>query len=290
MAASQSQLLSATVLLLAAATAVNAVEPAGALRQGKQLAAKPVHLAAQRQKGNATAEAQQPDVDTKPRKRQVLRICNAHPDAGGLFVWQDDGYTGHNALTEKPMPPKSCREFATAMRVGDFLELRIPSARSPLYLPAAPVRDNTVALVVVYEKTKQRPGVWMHYFDHLVNAQVAAVNVVPASNQTKGGSDTSGLQLTCVEGACTGFESTATALPFGNVGAFHPGRYAVAVPGGAPLNIDAAKGGSYAVLLMGPGEAVVYPPPPKPVVYSGATSKDLFALLVLGIFAVLEAF
>lgn len=312
------------VLLVAAAAAVNARAPGGSLRKGPvgqtrllaqkavavstSLAARknastkatavrmtvqagennassrslPVHFTAQARKGNASAAAGRSAsrVSSGARRQQTIRVCNAHPDAGGLSVWQDDGDSLHTKLTEKDaIAPKTCREFLTSIGLGDFLEFRVQSAREPLYLPAAPVRPNTVALIVVYEKTKEQPGLWLHYFDHLVNAQVAAVSVVPGLPAD------AAVQLSCVAGACG--VGANESLPFGDVHALHPGRYAVVAPNGISMQIDAQGGECYAVLAMGPGEAMVFPPQGQSQApFSGTNSKGPFTVLALAAAAI----
>lgn len=253
---------------------------AQALKQPKAAAAasgRTVRLHAEvRQSPNASAQA--PLTPAAVPRQQVIRVCNAHPDPGGLTVFHDDGDSLHMALTGKaPIPTKSCREFARMMRVGDFLELRVPSQKSPVYLPSAPVADNTVALVVVYEKAG-KPGIWLHYFDHLVNPQVAAVDA------TGGSAQQGKVDLVCVTGNCD--LGKPEAIPFGGVAPVHPGHYSVSTPDGQKVELDAVGGGSYAVLIMGPGETIVFPSPQKPV-YSGAGGARGGALLVLGAAAVL---
>merc|ERR1719265_772842 len=169
----------------------------------------------------------------------------------------------------QPMTYKSCRDFVRSVRTGDFLELRLPNQRSPIYLPTAAVQDGSIALIVVYEKSKGQPGVWLHYFDQLAYPQVAAVDV--------SGGAASPLDLACVSGSCSIGKHEQVAAS--SVVPMEPGTYSVKA-GGAPIELSAAPSGCYAVLLTGKGEAVIYPPSAA-LAYSGAAGPwALSALLV----------
>lgn len=270
--------LASALVLLGVAVGVGADAPVlrkasakAAPRRPKAAAAaggRAVHLHAQaRQPGNATKAAPQPAPG--PAKQQTVRLCNAYPDGSSLSVWHDDGDSLHMALTgAQPIATKTCREFVRFMGLGDFLELRLTGQRSPIYIPYAPVQENSVALAVVYEKEKGKPAVWLHYFDHLTHPQVAAVDATG-----RGGN----VNLVCVAGSCN--LGKQEGLPAGSVTPVLPGKYSVSTPEGSKVELDALNGGSYAVLVMS-GEAVVYPSPQTPHAYGGAAgTRGLTAAL-----------
>jgi len=214
-------------------------------------------------------------ASSEPRK-QLLRLCNAHP-AGDLEVFLDDGETGHLSLTESggAIPHRQCRETTQVMRVGDYLEFRVAGVRQHVFVPAAPVQENTVGMHVVYQKAQDTVGVYLHYFDHLTYPQIAAVDVSPGTGKSR---DPLAADLECGGGGCA--DEKMKKLEFGRVVPVYPGHYDIAL-GGKHFGLDAMMGESYAVLRLGDGDVVVYPPSQGLPTKSAATSVAAsFALLV----------
>lgn len=258
--------------------APKAIPAAKVVATSEAAPAKPVHLSTEKaNKANATqtsnatmaaAASADASASSSSARSQTFRICNANPkDAKGVTAFLDDGDSLHTELTEgQKIAFKSCRDFTRSVRTGDFVELRTEASKTPIYLPTAPVAGGSVGLIVVYDKGG-KPGVYLHYFDQLVNPQIAAVDV---------GGGATPLDLSCVSGSCTTGQKEQVAT--GSVVPVYPGNYAVKA-GGASLELNALSGGTYAVLLVSPTEAMIYPPPTP--VYSGAAGLlSLSALLV----------
>lgn len=215
--------------------------------------------------------------DTEPRDHQ-LRLCNAHPK-GALNVWLDDEDTMHMPLTKgRPIHPRECREMRQLMRVGDYLEFRLEGVPQHVFVPAAPVEEGTIALHAVYEKTPGIAGVYLHYFDRLTYPQVAIVDVAPSA---KGKAPLPAAKLQCAGGECT--SGKVENAKFGQVLPINPGQYDVEVDN-RRVELDAALGQSYAILRLGEGDLLVYPPAGG-VHKSGARLADAAAALLGAIVA-----
>lgn len=210
--------------------------------------------------------------DTEPRDHQ-LRLCNAHPK-GALNVWLDDEDTMHVPLTKgRPIQPRECREMRQLMRVGDYLEFRLEGVPQHVFVPAAPVEEGTIALHAVYEKTPGIAGVYLHYFDRLTYPQVAIVDVAP---NAKGKAALPAARLQCAGGECTA--GKVENAKFGQVLPINPGQYDVEVDH-RRVELDAALGQSYAILRLGEGDLLVYPPAGA-VHKSGAHLASVAAVLL----------
>jgi len=248
----------------------------------------------------------------------VLRICNAHPKAT-LNVHVVVGQMKPALVTG--MAWQQCGEYFQTLAAGDYLEF--DTGGKPVIVPSIPVAD-TKALFVAYDKgpaaallqapaagnasnatakgaapaaaTGAAPApaaaatpapafnVWYHYYEKLVNSQLAVIDVAPPGATLQGPAAS---KLVCTGGQCSA--GKVEVIPTGEAEPLFPGSYQMTV-GQEPtqLNLDLAAGECYAVLRMGKDTLVVFPPVAgqaalhaKPKAESGAASASALLALML---------
>merc|ERR1719388_415418 len=99
-------------------------------------------------------------------------------------------------------------------------------------------------------------NVWYHYYEKLVNSQLAVIDVAPPGATLQGPAAS---KLVCTGGQCSA--GKVEVIPTGEAEPLFPGSYQMTV-GQEPtqLNLDLAAGECYAVLRMGKDTLMVYPP------------------------------
>eukprot|EP00746_Dinoflagellata_sp_MGD_P000300 gnl/MRDRNA2_/MRDRNA2_100532_c0_seq1.p1 gnl/MRDRNA2_/MRDRNA2_100532_c0~~gnl/MRDRNA2_/MRDRNA2_100532_c0_seq1.p1 ORF type:complete len:319 (-),score=75.82 gnl/MRDRNA2_/MRDRNA2_100532_c0_seq1:81-1037(-) len=267
--------------------------------------------------GVATAAKVQ-NVATAPQSH-VLRICNAHPKAT-LNVHVVVGQTKSALATG--LAWQQCGEYVQTLSAGDYLEF--DTGGKPVIVPSIPVADTKALFIAydkgeqasllqapkanstnATEKVgapaaapAAAPGaapaaaatpaptfnVWYHYYEKLVNSQVAVIDVAPPGATLSGPAAS---KLVCTGGQCGA--GKVEVIPTGEVEPLFPGTYKMTV-GQEPtqLNLDLVAGECYAVLRMGKDTLVVYPPVSaqaasfhaKPQSQSGAASAAYWASLL----------
>jgi len=241
-----------------------------------------LHANATNVKVGDASTASQSQVATASQSH-ILRICNAHPKAA-LTVHVVVGET--KTVLAQGMAWQQCGEYYQTLAAGDYLEFSMGG--KPVIVPSIPVAD-TKALFVAYDKGEPAsllqnatgkgaapaaapaaapsaaPGaavaapafnVWYHYYEKLVNSQVAVIDVAPPGATLQGPAAS---KLVCTGGQCTA--GKVEVIPTGEAEPLFPGSYQMTV-GQEPtqLNLNLAAGECYAVLRMGKDTLVVYPP------------------------------
>jgi len=218
------------------------------------------------------------DFTSKPQ-HHTIRICNAYPKAA-LSVHVVAG--GAKKELAKGMSWQECSELYLSFAVGDYFEFDLGG--KPVILPSIPVSD-TKAMFVAYDK-ENTLSVWYHYYEKLVNPQVAVIDVAPTGASLKGPAAS---KLICTGGQCS--SGKVEVIPTGEAEPLFPGKYKVTV-GQEPteLDLDLAEGECYAVLRTGKDQLMVYPPlsaqpqkfnaQPKATESAAASVSAMWALMV----------
>lgn len=104
-----------------------------------------------------------------------LRVCNAYPYAAALDVYRDEA---EKLTKDSPMPYKSCRDLAPALKSGDKLEFKVGDASAGSFSVAdLPDNDATLLLVIHRHDTMSTAVSFeSHVFGNAANAQVAVID------------------------------------------------------------------------------------------------------------------